>query len=248
MANDEKKAIGPPRAVILCGGRGTRLRPYTTVLPKPLMPIGDRPILEIVVDSLRRAGVTRITMCVGHLAELIQAFFGNGERFGVSIDYSIEDKPLGTIGPLAFVDDLGDDFLVLNGDVLTDLDPMALFQEHLKNESELTVATFEREVKIDFGVITANDTSSSVEAFIEKPVHRYEVSMGVYAVSRQVLEYFKPGESFGFDDLVLTLLRKNRPVHRVRHGGTWLDIGRLEDYEAAQGDPRWGDPKGGRLC
>lgn len=232
-------AIAPPRAVILCGGKGARLRPYTTVLPKPLMPIGDRPILEIVLDSLRRSGIADITLCVGHLAELIQAFFGDGERFGLRIDYSIEDKPLGTIGPLAFVENLGEDFLVLNGDVLTDLDAMTLFREHLRMGADLTVATFERQVMTDFGVVVADDNSDDVRGFTEKPMHRHEVSMGVYAMNRRVLEHVVPGKAFGFDELVLTLLAWKRPVRRMRHSGVWLDIGRLDDYEAAQNDPRW---------
>lgn len=232
----------PPHAVVLCGGKGMRLRPYTTVLPKPLMPIGDRPILEIVLNSLRRGGVRRVTLCVGHLAELIQAFFGDGDRVGLEIRYAIEDKPLGTIGPLAFVEDLGENFLVMNGDLLTDLDPMALYRTHLAQSVDLTVATFVRDVRIDFGVLTANAGTGRVESFVEKPINRYEVSMGVYALNRRVLELFRPGDAFGFDNLILALLAAKRPVHRVVHHGEWLDIGRLEDYEAAQNDPRWGRP------
>lgn len=223
-----------PRAVILCGGKGTRLRPYTTVLPKPLMPIGDRPILEVVLERLRRSGVTRATLCVGHLAELIRTFFGDGKRFGIEIDYALEDKPLGTVGPLAFVEDLGENFLVMNGDVLTDLDPMTLFLAHLDGGADLTVATFEREVRIDFGVLESEAGTERVQGFVEKPVHRYQVSMGVYAMHRRVLETFEPGTPFGFDQLVLALLERKRPVRRYLHGGQWLDIGRLEDYEAAQ--------------
>lgn len=223
-----------PRAVILCGGQGTRLRPYTTVLPKPLMPIGDRPILEVVLASLRRSGVSRATLCVGHLAELIRAFFGNGERFGMRIDYAVEDKALGTIGPLAFVDDLGDDFLVMNGDILTDLDPMDLFRAHVAGGAEVTVATYEREARIDFGVLEVAPGADRVVGFVEKPARRYEVSMGMYAMNRSVLDLFKPGDFFGFDHLMLRLLERDRPIKRLRHAGKWLDIGRLDDYEAAQ--------------
>ena len=230
-----------PRAVVLCGGRGARLRPYTTVLPKPLMPIGDRPILEIVLASLRDAGVRRVTLCVGHLAHLIRAFFDDGSRHGLAIDYAVEDQPLGTIGPLAFVDDLGEDFLVLNGDVLTDLDPMALFREHLAYGADLTIATHRREVRVDFGVLEAGD-DGAVRAFAEKPVERFEVSMGVYAMNRRVLGLFERGKPFGFDDLVLGLLASGRPVRRMLHRGEWLDIGRLDDYEAVQSDPRWVKP------
>ncbi len=223
-----------PRAVVLCGGKGTRLRPYTTVLPKPLMPIDDRPILEIVIASLKTSGVTDITLCVGHLAELIQAFFGKGERFGVSIDYAMEDKPLGTVGPLAFVENLGENFLVLNGDILTDLDPMAVFNHHVSGAAELTVATYEREATIDFGVLTTEESGDRVVGFVEKPTRRYEVSMGLYAMNRGVFDLFRPGDYFGFDHLVLKLLEQKRPIQRLRHTGKWLDIGRLDDYEAAQ--------------
>ncbi len=223
-----------PRAVVLCGGKGTRLRPYTTVLPKPLMPIGDRPILEIVIDSLRRGGIADVTLCVGHLAELIQAFFGDGGRFGVSIEYAIEDKPLGTVGPLAFLENLGDDFLVLNGDILTDLDPMSVFRHHVAGDAELTVATYEREATVDFGVLSTEESGDRVVGFVEKPTRRYEVSMGLYAMNRRVLELFEPGEYFGFDHLVLKMLERDRIVRRLRHTGHWLDIGRLDDYEAAQ--------------
>lgn len=228
-----------PRAVVLCGGKGTRLLPYTTVLPKPLMPIGDRPILEVVLCSLRDSGIRRVTLCVGHLAELIQAFFGDGERLGLEISYAVEDKPLNTIGPLAFVDDLGEDFLVMNGDVLTDLDPMALFREHLSNKPDLTIATHQRRVQVDFGVISTEDNSNAITGFIEKPTNRYEVSMGIYAVNRRVLNCFEPGEKFGFDQLVLALLAKKRPVHRFIHQGEWLDIGRPADYDAAQLNEKW---------
>ncbi len=236
----ESNTTAPPRAVILCGGKGTRLRPYTTVLPKPLMPIGNRPILEVVLNSLKKAGIVNVTLCVGHLAELIRAFFGDGEKLGLNIEYSMEDKPLGTIGPLAFIENLGENFLVMNGDVLTDLNPMTLFEAHLAKGCDLTVATHEREAKIDFGVLSVREGCDEVQGFVEKPCHRYEVSMGVYAMNRSVLEHFARGEAFGFDQLVLTLLAKKRSVHRMRHDGVWFDIGRLEDYDLAQSDPRWG--------
>lgn len=242
MTHPTEHTTAPPHAVILCGGKGTRLRPYTTVLPKPLVPLGDRPILEVVLEHLRRAGVRRVTLCVGHLAELIRAFFGDGSKFGIEIAYAIEDKPLGTIGPLAFVQDLGEDFLVLNGDVLTDLDPLAFFRNHLDGGADLTIATCRRQVKIDFGVLSVVPGTDTVHGFVEKPTHEYEVSTGVYAMNRRVLAHVVAGEPFGFDDLVLTLLARRRPVRRVLHAGQWLDIGRVEDYEAAQGEAGGGAP------
>lgn len=227
------------RAVILCGGKGTRLRPYTTVLPKPLMPLGDRPILEIVIKQLKQSGIKKITLCVGHLAELIRAFFGDGEKLGVEISYAMEEKPLGTVGPLAYVDDLGENFIVMNGDILTDLDPNQLIDLHLKNEAELTIATHERTHQIDFGVLETDQNTGRINKFIEKPTRNYEVSMGIYLMNRSVLNTFKPGDYFGFDHLVLSLLDNERAIQRHLHRGYWLDIGRIDDYEKAQNDPRW---------
>ncbi|MBI1293251.1 NTP transferase domain-containing protein [bacterium] len=220
------------RAVVLAGGQGQRLRPYTTVLPKPLMPVGDRPILHRVLSSLGAAGFGDITISVGHLAELIMVFFGKGEKLGIKIDYAIEDMPLGTIGPLAFIHNLGDDFLVMNGDLLTDIDFEALWRAHHDSKATLTIATFDREVKIDFGVLQ-RDAAEKVVGFVEKPRIPYTVSMGVYILNKRCLDYVPRGEHFGFDQLVLALLAANEPIHSFRHTGRWLDLGRPEDYEAA---------------
>lgn len=220
------------RAVVLAGGQGQRLRPYTTVLPKPLMPVGDRPILHRVLSSLGDAGFRDITISVGHLAELIMVFFGKGEKLGVSIDYAIEDTPLGTIGPLAFISNLGENFLVMNGDLLTDVDFEALWQEHLRAGATLTIATFDREVKIDFGVLQRND-ANAVVGFVEKPTIPYTVSMGIYILNRRCLDFVPKGKHFGFDQLVLALLAAGEPIHAYRHTGRWLDLGRPEDYDAA---------------
>lgn len=221
------------RAVVLAGGKGTRLRPYTTILPKPLMPVGDRPILEHVLTGLAEAGFRRVTISVGHLAELIQAFFGDGSKWGLSIDYAVEDRPLNTIGPLAFIEGLGDSFLVMNGDILTDLDIGALWDAHRRNGAALTVATFRRQVAIDFGVLRYDEASGLVRGFEEKPVLPYEVSMGVYVLSRRCLDFIPSGKPFGFDQLVLALLAAGEPVRAFPHLGRWLDIGRREDYETA---------------
>ena len=193
------------RAVVLAGGKGTRLLPYTTVLPKPLLPVGDRPILEIVLRRLGEAGFGRITISVGHLAELIQAVCGNGARWGLHLDYAIEDEPLGTIGPLACIDALPENFLVMNGDVLTDLDLNALWNDHVAGGSALTVATFRRSVHIDFGVLQY-DEHRRVHAFQEKPVHCYDVSMGIYILNRRCLAVFvRAAVAMGFVSSVLML-------------------------------------------
>lgn len=219
--------------MILAGGKGTRLFPYTTVLPKPLVPIGDRPILEVVITWLREAGIRDIVVSVGHLAELIRAFFGNGEKWGVRIEYVIEDEPLGTIGPLTLIESLDEHFFVLNGDVLTDLDLAAMYSDHVRSGATLTVATFRREVNIDFGVLRYEPASMRIEAFEEKPTIPYDVSMGVYLLRKRCLEFVPKRRFFGFDHLVLTLLKEKEVIHSFPHRGRWLDIGRPEDYEKA---------------
>jgi NDP-mannose synthase len=221
------------RAVILAGGKGMRLRPYTTILPKPLLPVGDRPILHRVIAMLGEAGFRDITISVGHLAELIMVFFGDGSKHGLKIDYAIEDMPLGTIGPLRHIENLGDDFLVMNGDVLTDLDPNNLWNAHREGGAALTIATHAREVRIDYGVLD-RDGGNRITAFREKPRIPYDVSMGVYALNRRCLDFVPPGRHFGFDELVLALLAAGEHVAAFPHEGKWLDLGRPEDYEIAQ--------------
>jgi len=220
------------RAVILAGGKGTRLWPYTAVLPKPLVPVGDRPILDFVLTQLRQAGVTRVTMAVSHLAHLIMAYFGEGERWGLKIDYSLEDKPLSTIAPLKLIRDLPENFFVMNGDVLTDLDYRALYETHVSRDADITVSTFERDTQIDFGVIQTDD-SGRVVGFEEKPVYHFKVSMGVYVMNRRLLEIVPAGQRFGFDDLMYACIREKRNAVCRPHTGCWLDIGRPHDYEEA---------------
>jgi NDP-sugar pyrophosphorylase family protein len=226
------------RAVVLAGGKGTRLLPYTTLLPKPLVPVGEHPILEHALRLIQRAGFERITLCVGHLSELIRAYFGDGKKWKVRLDYSVEDKPLSTIGPLAFVRDLGENFLVMNGDILTDLNPAELFFAHQKSGADLTVATYRREVKIDYGILKYDAKSRRIRAFSEKPSLPYDVSMGIYVLNRRCLDLVERGKPMGFDALVLELLRRRRPVMAYPYQGRWLDIGRPEDYALAQA---WAD-------
>lgn len=224
------------RAVILAGGKGVRLRPYTTTLPKPLMPVGERPILNIVIDQLRAAGVEKVTIAVNHMAEIIKAFFGSGEKFGLDIDYSVEDKPLGTIAPLRLIEDLPECFIVMNGDTLTDIDYADLYRAHVASGKQLTIATCRRQVKIDFGVLTVDEASKLVSGFKEKPTYHFEVSMGVYVFSRQLLERVPFNEPYGLDDLVLGMLKDGQQIHPYRFDGYWLDIGRPEDYDQANRD------------
>lgn len=219
-------------AVILAGGRGTRLRPYTVVLPKPLMPIGEYPILEVIVMQLVRDGFTKITMAVNHQAELIKAFFSDGSKWGVSIDYSFEHKALGTMGPLKLIQDLPEHFLVMNGDVLTDLSYRDFYDTHAINNQLFTISSHKREQLIDYGVLEVG-SDKSLLGFVEKPRTYYEVSMGVYMLSREVLPFIPVDTPYGFDSLMLDLLKAERKVSVQTFEGQWLDIGRPDDYMMA---------------
>jgi NDP-sugar pyrophosphorylase family protein len=223
------------RVVILAGGLGTRLRPYTVTLPKPLVPVGDTPILEIVLKQLVSFGFPRITLAVSHQAALIRAFFGDGSKWGATVDYSLEAEPLGTMGPLRLIEDLPDHLLVMNGDVLTDLDYAEFFDWHCREGGLLSISAAEREQYVDFGVLTANGHDELV-GFQEKPSLHYLVSMGVYGLSRQVLDWLPAQGRFGFDQLVRRLLEAGQRIRVHRHQGYWLDIGRPEDLERATQD------------
>jgi NDP-mannose synthase len=220
------------RAVVLAGGRGTRLAPYTTVLPKPLMPVGDMPILEILLRQLRHAGIRRITLAVGHLAALLEAYFGDGARFGVSLDYSYEDEPAGTAGPLALVGGLDQTFLVMNGDLLTTIDFEDLLRTHHARGAAVTVGLFEKQVQLGLGIVESN-ADGRVTNYVEKPTLTYDVSVGIYAMEPSVLEHIEPGERLDLPDLVLRLIAAGAEVHAYRFSGTWFDIGRPDDYAAA---------------
>ncbi len=228
------------RAVILAGGPGSRLRPYTAVLPKPLMPIGDRPILDIVVRQLKHYGISRITIASGYLSELLEAFFRDGSNYGLPIDYHIERERLGTVGPLALIDGLKDEesFLVLNGDVLTDLNYATVLASHSESDAIATIATHERSVQVSLGVMQLDspDDPTRLTGYIEKPSYYYRVSMGVYCFSPEVLEYIPPDSYLDLPDLVLKLLADGKVVRGYPFDGYWMDIGRHEDYEEASNE------------
>lgn len=219
------------QAVILAGGKGTRLRPYTLVLPKPLMPIGEYPILEVIVKQLARSGFDRITMAVNHQAEIIKAFFNDGSKWGVRIEYSLEDKPLSTMGPLRLIDGLDDNFLVMNGDILTDLDFGAFYASHVDSGRIFTISSYLREQLVDYGVLDTTD--GILLGLKEKPRMNYEVSMGVYMMSRRALEFIPSGLAYGFDHLMRDLVTAGQEVQVRQFSGYWLDIGRPDDYSQA---------------
>jgi NDP-sugar pyrophosphorylase family protein len=223
------------RAVILAGGKGVRLRPFTVNFPKPLMPLGDDPILEVLIKRLVRFGITDITLTLGHLAELIKAYFHTHNRLAaqVRLHYVEEDQPTGTAGSLAFVPNLDDTFLVMNGDLLTDLDFDALVSFHRREAAALTIAAHRRHVEVDFGVVEA-DGNNRVIGYNEKPQLNYNVSMGIYVYEPHVLQFIPQGTYLDFPDLVLKLISAGEKVCAMPSDCLWLDIGRPDDYARAQ--------------
>jgi NDP-mannose synthase len=220
------------KAVVLAGGRGARLAPYTTILPKPLMPVGDRSILEIVVGQLEKAGVVDIRFSVGYLSHLIRAVFDNRFAGGAEITYVPENEPLGTAAPLRLMNDLDSTFIVMNGDVLTTLDFGDLVRYHREQGNALTIASHKRSVKIDYGILKV-DVTQRVRAFEEKPEIVTAVSMGIYVMEPEVLAHVPAGGHFDFPDLVGALLEADLPVGAYRSDNLWFDIGRQDDYERA---------------
>lgn len=220
------------QAVVLAGGQGTRLRPFTHVLPKPLLPIDQRPILDVVLSQLARDGCRKATIAVGHLGHLIEIYCGSGERWEMEIDYFREDTPLGTVGALAQIPVPSEAFVVMNGDVLSDLSFAELISTHRDSSAELTIASFNRRVRDELGILEA-DGAGRLIAYHEKPEHEYLVSMGIYVVSPSTVELIPPGTPMDFPDLVHKLLAAGRPVHTQAHQGYWLDLGRPDDYARA---------------
>jgi NDP-sugar pyrophosphorylase family protein len=226
------RSLKDVKAVVLAGGRGTRLAPYTTILPKPLMPVGERSILEIVVDQLEQAGVVDIRFSVGYLSHLIRAVFDSRPASSADITYVGEKDALGTAAPLKLMKDLDSTFLVMNGDVLTTLDFGEIVRHHREQGNALTIATHARSIKIDYGILHV-DVSHRVRAFEEKPEIVSAVSMGIYVMEPEVLGQIPEGRHFDFPDLVAAMLDAELPIGAFRYDGLWFDIGRHEDYERA---------------
>ena len=220
------------QAIILAGGKGRRLLPYTTVLPKPMMPIGDFPILEVIIRQLIYYGFTDINISTGYLDAIIKAYIGSQDFGSASIHFSTETKPLGTMGPLHLIDRLDENFLVINGDILTDINFATIFSAHQQSDAIATIATYKRDVYIDFGVLKSNNNQKIVE-FSEKPIYHFDVSMGVYLLNQRILSYIPKDIPFGFDQLMYVLIEGKESVMSAQHNGFWLDIGRPDDYEQA---------------
>lgn len=222
-------------AVILSGGKGTRLRPFTISIPKPLLPLGDRPILEIILQQLSGAGVRRVVITLGHMAPLFTAMVGEGAKYGLDIDFCHEDEPLGTAAPLRLIKDLEDDFIVMNGDILTTLDYGALFDQHRKSGATGTIAVHKRTVNIDYGVIET-DGKGYLENYIEKPSLPYFVSMGINVLSKRCLDFIPPSGKFDMPELMMAIHKDGRKVACFETDCYWQDIGRFDDYQQASED------------
>jgi NDP-sugar pyrophosphorylase family protein len=204
-------------------------------IPKPLLPLGDAPILEVVLRQLAAEGFSRVVLTLGHMAPLFSASFGDGSRFGLRLDYCVEPEPLGTAGPLRLVDDLEDDFLVMNGDLLTTLSYHDLVAVHRRRRAWGTIALHQREVKIDYGVVRTTP-AGGLHEYVEKPTISYEVSMGINVLSRRCLDYVPASGRFDMPELMLAMCRAGRPVMCHKTDCYWQDIGRFDDYQAASAD------------
>ena len=219
------------QAIILAGGKGTRLRPFTTNFPKPLVPIDDLPILEIVLRQLKHYGFTDVVLAVNHLAELIMAFFRNGEKLGMKISYSMEDQVLGTAGPLALIDHFEDDFIVMNGDTLTTINYKQLFDFHVNNDNDLTIAMFKKQVKIDLGVLEVD--GDKFVNYVEKPTFCYNVSTGIYVFNKTIVNLIEKNKKLDMPELVLRAQHAGKKIKCFTGDYSWLDIGRPDDYDEA---------------
>jgi len=220
------------QAVILAGGRGTRLLPFTKVFPKPLVPLGEKPIIDTILRQLKHFGFTHITLAVGYMAEMIQTYIGSGERYGLEVQYAYEDEPLGTVGPLAQIHPLKQSFVVMNGDVITSLNYQELVTFHKKQGAIATIGTYQKNFKINLGIVQ-NDESYAIIDYIEKPTYTFKVSMGIYVFEPDVLDYIEPKKYLDFPDLVKRLIADRQPVVSYPFDGYWLDIGNHSDYEKA---------------
>ena len=219
------------RAVILAGGKGTRLLPYTKFFPKPLVPIGEKPILDTILRQLKYFSFTHVTLAVGHMSDMIRAYIQTGEKYGMEIGYEIEAEPLGTVGPLAQINGLNDDFLVMNGDIITNLNYGDLVKYHRNSGAVATIASYEKQFKIELGIIHGDN--NNIEDYIEKPVQTFNVSMGIYIFSPTVLQYIEPEKYLDFPSLIRNLLDDGQKIKSYPFTGYWLDIGNHTDFEKA---------------
>jgi NDP-mannose synthase len=222
-------------AIIMAGGKGTRLKPYTMSIPKPLLPLGDIPILEIVLKQLAKVGFSQVVIALGHMASIFKISIGNGERFGLEIEYVMEEEPLGTVGALRLIDHLDDNFVVMNGDLLTDFDFSDFMKNHIENKAMASIGVHKRTVNIDYGVVETTDDGQLI-AYKEKPTINYSVSMGINLFNKEAVKYIPSTGKFDIPDLMLLLREKEQKVLCYSTDCYWQDIGRFEDYEKASKD------------
>ena len=221
------------QAIILAGGQGIRLKPYTTVLPKPLLPVNEKPIIEIIIRQLAEAGIKEIIVSVGYLGQLLEAYLRDGSQYGIKIDYSREEKPLGTAGPISLIDNVSDDFFVINGDTLCDVDFTTMLQEHRDSANAATVSAYRKKHTIDLGTLELDD-NLQITAYNEKPTIDYIVSMGIYVFKSSVKKELEVGAHLDLPDFIMQLRDKGYGVGAYMHSGIWMDMGRPSDFEKIQ--------------
>lgn len=223
------------QAIILAGGKGIRLKPYTTVLPKPLLPVNGKPIIEIIIRQLAEAGVEEIIVSIGYLGQLLEAYLKDGSQYGIRLDYSREEIPLGTAGPISLIDNLSDEFFVINGDTLCDVDFTSMLQAHRDSGNVATVSAYRKNHMIDLGTLELSD-DLQITAYNEKPKINYIVSMGIYVFNSSIKKELEVGVHLDLPDFIMRLRDRNYAVGAYMHSGIWMDMGRPSDFEKIQED------------
>ena len=224
----------PVTAVVMAGGRGSRLRPLTENLPQPMLPVAGRPVMELIIEQLKKAGIRRVNLTTHFKSKVIHDHFGDGRSFGVDIDYVEEDQPLGTAGSLSLLQESDDPLLVINGDILTKVDFRAMVDFHHEHEAEMTVAVRPHEVQIPYGVVETD--GAIITGITEKPTIRNFINAGIYLLNPNVCRLVPAGEKYDMPDLIQRLINEGRRVASFPVHEYWLDIGQINDYEQAQAD------------
>jgi mannose-1-phosphate guanylyltransferase len=221
------------KAVLLAGGKGRRLQPFTTTIPKPLFPIGEKPIMQIIIEQLKTFGVSEFIISLGYLGGLIEAYFGDGSKFGTKITYIHENEPLGTAGAISLLPELDESYIFMNGDILSTVDFNAAYKQHLSNGSLMTICTFEKKVQSSLGVLQL-DGEQNVTAYIEKPITSHIVSSGIYIMSPEINSFIPKQVKLDIPELVQKLIAGKYPISTFAIEGKWFDIGTPEDLELAE--------------
>lgn len=221
------------KAVLLAGGKGRRLQPFTTTIPKPLFPIGEKPIIQIIIEQLQKFGVDEYIVSLGYLGELMQAFLGDGKKYNTKISYVTEDSPLGTAGAISLLPDLDDDFIFMNGDILTSMDFVEAYADHKKSNALMTICTYKKFVKSSLGVLEINDKNEVVN-YLEKPETSHIVSSGIYILNPKIKKFVKPNERLDLPELVNIMIQEKLKINTYAITGDWFDIGTPADLERAE--------------